>query len=473
MDGTVSISETTLCPCCAAFNQETNTTEITSSMLRILNRFCRRIEPQVPVSFVSKRRPLATVAADAQVPQHQEDYPGGKGVSNTSLLEFFGGRTEPRPVPVPIPCFRSLDAAGEPLGDCKEEDVAVFSDDLALRVYETMVKLQTVDVLFYEAQRQGRLSFYLTSFGEEATTVGSAAAFELDDSVFLQYREQGVLLWRGISFRQMADQCYGNALEPAKGRQMPIHYGSLDLNVHTIASTLGTQLPHAVGAAFAHKVQKSDAVSVVYFGDGASSEGDFHAAMNFAATISVPIVFICRNNGFAISTPVEEQYRGDGVAGRGPGYGIATTRVDGGDARAVYCAARAARKMAIEKSSPVLIEALTYRSGHHSTSDDSSRYRPEKEMEYWQSREPVVRLRQLLVHKQIWDEEKEKSLRKKLRNQVISALDEAQKVPKAPASDVLTDVYESLPWHLEEQREELMEFLRVHPNECPSDIPNK
>lgn len=445
-------------------------------MLRVLNRVCRRLQPQLAVgaTFVSSPHPQNTSAApEAEATQQSLDYPGGKGVPNTPVLEFFGGKKESRPIPPLIPCFRSLDALGEPLVECDHESLSKFSDDVAVRVYETMAKLQTVDVLFYEAQRQGRISFYSTSFGEEATTVGSAAAFEPDDTVFLQYREQGVLLWRGLSIRQMADQCHGNMLEPAKGRQMPVHYGSLDLNVHTIASTLGTQLPHAAGAAFAHKVQKTNAVSVVYFGDGAASEGDFHAAMNFAATLSVPIVFICRNNGFAISTPVEEQYCGDGVAGRGPGYGIATVRVDGGDARAVFCAARAAREMSLEESAPVLIEALTYRSGDHSTSDDSLRYRPEKEMAYWQSREPVRRLRQLLLHKKLWDEEKEKTLRKKLRNEVIVALDEAQQVPKAPVSDVLRDVYDVPPWHLEEQREELMEFLRANPSECPSDIPLK
>eukprot|EP00803_Ostreobium_quekettii_P005538 evm.model.scf_137.5 EVM.evm.TU.scf_137.5 scf_137:52758-55597(-) len=236
-----------------------------------------------------------------------------------------------------------------------------------------MVKLHTVDVLFYEAQRQGRLSFYLTSFGEEATTVATAAALDAKDVAFLQYREHGVLLWRGFTIRQMADQCYGNKLEPAKGRQMPIHYGASDLNVHTISSTLATQLPHAVGAGFALKARQQPNVAAAYFGDGASSEGDFHAAMNFAAALSIPMVFICRNNGYAISTPVKEQYKGDGVAGRGPCYGMATIRVDGGDPRAVYSATALARKLALENSCPVLIESMAYRSGHHSTSDDSSR----------------------------------------------------------------------------------------------------
>ncbi|CAD7705119.1 unnamed protein product [Ostreobium quekettii] len=171
----------------------------------------------------------------------------------------------------------------------------------------------------------------------------------------------------------MVLQCYGNKLEPAKGRQMPIHYGASDLNVHTISSTLATQLPHAVGAGFALKARQQPNVAAAYFGDGASSEGDFHAAMNFAAALSIPMVFICRNNGYAISTPVKEQYKGDGVAGRGPCYGMATIRVDGGDPRAVYSATALARKLALENSCPVLIESMAYRSGHHSTSDDSSR----------------------------------------------------------------------------------------------------
>lgn len=162
-----------------------------------------------------------------------------------------------------------------------------------------------MDNIFYDAQRQGRISFYMTSYGEEAIHIGSSAALSGRDMVFAQYREQGILMWRGFSLMQFADQCFSNAGDPGKGRQMPVHYGSSELNYQTISSPLGTQLPQATGAAYAMKLEQQskdtpDRVAVCYFGEGAASEGDFHAALNFAATRECPVLFFCRNNGFAI-----------------------------------------------------------------------------------------------------------------------------------------------------------------------------
>lgn len=213
-----------------------------------------------------------------------------------------------------------------------------------VKMYSDMLTLNTMDLILYEAQRQGRISFYMTSYGEEATHMGSAAALTLDDVVFGQYREAGVLLYRGFTLDQFMNQCYSNDLDLGKGRQMPVHYGSKELNFQTISSPLGTQvrhllykmkcvlsqiedkylthllfiipptkLPQAAGAAYSLKMQEKDAVVICYFGEGAASEGDFHAALNIAATTDAPCLFFCRNNGYAISTPAKEQYRGDGI----------------------------------------------------------------------------------------------------------------------------------------------------------------
>ena len=311
----------------------------------------------------------------------------------------------------------------------------------------------------------------MTSSGEEATAVGSAAALTPDDVVFSQYREQGVLMWRGFSMLDMADQCYGNAREQGKGRQMPIHYGAKALNFHTISSPLATQLPHAAGAAYALKLSRRPAVAVAYFGEGAASEGDFHAALNFAATLACPVVFICRNNGWAISTPATEQYRGDGIAGRGPSYGIATLRVDGGDARAVFNATAEARRLALERSAPVLVEAMSYRSGHHSTSDDSSRYRAAEEMRAWRARDPVTRFQRWVEAQGWWDGERDRELRAGARREAIAALQDAQRVPKAPLSDMFEDVYDEVPPHLEAQRREVLARAAADAGACPADIP--
>jgi 2-oxoisovalerate dehydrogenase E1 component alpha subunit len=201
----------------------------------------------------------------------------------------------------------------------------------------------------------------MTAFGEEATHVGSAAAIDFGDLVYGQYRETGVLLWRGFTLSELMNQCYGNHLDYGKGRQMPVHYGAKHLNFHTISSPLATQMPQASGAAYALKRAGSGQCVVCYFGDGAASEGDAHAALNFAATLSCPVIFFCRNNGYAISTPTSEQYRGDGIVSRGPGYGIESVRVDGNDMLAVYNVTKLAREFCLKENRPFLIEAMTYR----------------------------------------------------------------------------------------------------------------
>lgn len=188
-----------------------------------------------------------------------------------------------------------------------------------------------------------------------------------------------------------------------------------------------------------HPPSSPPAIVACYFGEGAASEGDFHAALNFAATLSAPVLFICRNNGWAISTPATEQYRGDGIAGRGPGYGMATIRVDGGDARAVYNATAAARAAIIESGRPVLLECMSYRSGHHSTSDDSTRYRTDSEMKAWRARDPVARFARWMTAKGWWDEQQEKVARAAARREAVSVLEHAEREPKPSVGEMFDD----------------------------------
>ncbi|KAG2438412.1 hypothetical protein HYH02_010867 [Chlamydomonas schloesseri] len=482
--------------------------------------------------YTVSTRSESVAAARSTVDSYLE-VPGGR-VPYTAELRFLGGPDAPIPT---MPCYRTIDSTGQDVPGAHIPHP--LSQDLALRMYGAMARLQTMDTMFYEAQRQGRFSFYLTCQGEEATNIGSAAGLANNDMVFAQYREQGVLLWRGYSLDQFANQLLGNALEPGKGRQMPIHYGSPEHAYQTISSPLATQMPHAVGTAYAYKMDRQPRVAVTYFGDGASSEGDAHAAFNFAAVLGAPCLFVCRNNGYAISTPAHEQYKGDGIAGRGPMYGIPSIRVDGGDVRAVYNAVVEARRRALGLGlggqsggqqqhphkggaggglvmepaaagggggagqaaaaaagpGPVLIECMSYRSGHHSTSDDSTRYRTSEEMRAWRARDPVARFRSWLGAQGWWDEVREAELRRSTRQEVLAALDRAAQVPKPPLSDMFTDVYAPmaataaggggaavaagsgeglglglLP-HLAEQREATLEFARRHPGVCPPDVP--
>lgn len=282
--------------------------------------------------------------------------------------------------------------------------------------------------------------------------------------IFSQYREQGVLLWRGFSVQEALDQCFSNEADLGKGRQMPVHYGSKKLNFQTISSPLGTQLPQAVGAAYAYKLDNSGSVAVCYFGEGAASEGDFHAALNFSATLEVPIVFFCRNNGYAISTPSSEQYRGDGIASRAVGYGIHAIRVDGNDLLAVRAATAEARRIAQTLSKPVLIEAMTYRAGHHSTSDDSTRYRSASEIKHWQDQyEPLKRFRTYMEERGWWNADKEQAVRDRERKLVLQAMDTAEKRDKPTFDKLFEDVYDEKPKHILKQEQEMFAHIAKYP----------
>jgi 2-oxoisovalerate dehydrogenase E1 component alpha subunit len=208
-------------------------------------------------------------------------------------------------------------------------------------------------------------------------------------------------------------------------------------------------------------------IAVCYFGEGAASEGDFHAALNIAATRSCPVVFICRNNGYAISTPTLEQYRGDGIASRGLGYGIDTIRVDGNDIWAVREVTKRARELALKDGGrPVLIEAMSYRISHHSTSDDSFAYRARVEVEDWKRRDnPITRLRKYLEKKGLWDEDKEKDARARLRKDVLQAFNDAEKEKKPPLRSMFEDVYEEMTPTTKAQMKELRDVIERYPNE--------
>jgi 2-oxoisovalerate dehydrogenase E1 component alpha subunit len=332
-------------------------------------------------------------------------------------------------------------------------------------IYNFMVRLRCLDETFKQAQRQGKLPFYLESTGEEAAVVASAAALEDDDHIFTQYREHGALLWRGTSMEAMAHQCCGTRKDSAKGRQMPVHYGDKEKNFHTISSPLATQLLHSVGFAYAQKLKGESCISVCYFGEGAASEGDFHAAMNFASTLGCPVLFICRNNGWAISTPSNEQYRGDGISSRASGYGIGACRVDGGDARAVYNATAMARSRVLESSSPFLLELMVYRLGDHSTSDDSKNYVPDEiRLEGIEVGDPIARLHAYLggVDSRLVNDTRLERIRNEAIQEARRAISVAEQEPIASVCTMFDDVYDEMPQNLQEQKAHIMQREKQH-----------
>ncbi|TLD24288.1 hypothetical protein PspLS_06443 [Pyricularia sp. CBS 133598] len=392
-------------------------------------------------------------------------FPGAVKSEFTTKFQFE--RPEQHPA---MPTYRVVDQHGVVVDPEFEPDL---DDEGVIKLYEDMVAVSVMDSIMFDAQRQGRVSFYMVSAGEEAVCVGSASALEMRDVIFCQYREQGVYRHRGMTFRDFMNQLFANKYDPGQGRNMPVHYGSKELNMHTISSPLATQIPQASGAAYAMKMQRianpdaPERVAVVYFGEGAASEGDFHAALNIAATRACPVIFICRNNGYSISTPSLEQYKGDGIASRGVGYGIDTVRVDGNDIWAVRKATKKARELALENGGkPVLLECLTYRVGHHSTSDDSFAYRARVEVEDWKRRDnPISRLRKWMESKDMWDDDKEKIMRDRLRKEILKAFSEAEKEKKPPIRAMFEDVYEEMTPDLKKQMAELKDHIERYPEE--------
>ncbi|MDI1489619.1 MAG: hypothetical protein OHK93_000816 [Ramalina farinacea] len=375
-----------------------------------------------------------------------------------------------------MPTYRVMDSDGtivdesrKPL-DVSQEEVTTW--------YRNMLTVSIMDLIMFDAQRQGRLSFYMVSAGEEGIAVGSASALHPSDVIFAQYRETGVFQQRGFTLADFMNQLFANCKDVGKGRNMPVHYGSSKLNIHTISSPLATQLPQAAGAAYALKLANNNSSSsspstnpkricATYFGEGAASEGDFHAALNLAATLSTPCLFLCRNNGFAISTPTLEQYRGDGIASRGVGYGIDTVRVDGNDIFAVREVVRRARSMALEEGGkPVLVECMSYRVSHHSTSDDSFAYRARVEVEDWKRRDnPITRLRKWMEREGWWDEEREREARSQIRKEVLKAFAEAETEKKPAVRELFTDVYKDVTEDAKRQMKELGRLVDEYPGE--------
>lgn len=360
-----------------------------------------------------------------------------------------------------IPVYQLLDFEGHLRPEVADPCSSI---DEAQTIYKQMLLSSEFDRFCYDVQRQGRISFFMTQFGEEASVIGAGHGLDASDVIYAQYREGGLLMVRGWTLDDYMNQLYSNHLDLGKGKQMPMHYGTRKLNLHTISSPLTTQVPQAAGAGYALK-RRPDNRSIVacFFGEGAASEGDFHAGMNFAATLTCPVLFFCRNNGYAISTPTEDQYRGDGIASRAAGYGMKSVRVDGNDVWAVRHAVSECRKEILKTNEPILLETMSYRVGHHSTSDDSTRYRQTDEISFWtEHNNPISRLRTYLYDKKWWSPEQDAELVKTLRKDIREALKRAEVRKKPRISELFNDVYEERLPHLIEQETAMLKHIKDH-----------
>ncbi len=354
--------------------------------------------------------------------------------------------------PGELPVLRVLPTEGNDHSGVSHD---IPEDDL-LRMHRVMTLTRALDERGMRYQRQGRLGFYLPSTGEEALQIGSAYCFEAEDWMFPHYRVPGVALWRGADLDQMVANCFGNRDDNGKGRQMPVHYTMSEINWVSISSPLGTQIVQATGAARAMQIRGEKRIAVTYFGDGSSSTNDAHTGLNFAGVWKAPALFICNNNGWAISTPLAQQCAARSLADKAVGYGMPALRVDGNDVLAMVQAIREAVDHVRSGEGPMFVEAMTYRIAPHSSSDDPTIYQPGAEREEWQQRDPIARFRRYLVAAGVMTEDETQQIHEECAEVVLASFKRNENVEKPTLESLFDDVYEDLPPALREQQEYLV-----------------
>ena len=348
-------------------------------------------------------------------------------------------------------------------GIAKGEWAPDLSPAQLLEALRLMLLTRQYDDRMHRMQRQGKITFFMQSLGEEAVSIGQGMALEAGDMLFPSYRNQGLFILRGTSLVDLMCQCLSNTRDMCKGRQMPIMYHNKQANIFSVSGNLATQYPHAVGWAMASAIKGEEHIASSWVGDGSTAEADFHYALTFAAVYQAPVILNVVNNQWAIST--FQGFAGGerrSFAARGLGLGIPGVRVDGNDLLAVYAVTQWAAERARQGGGPTLIEHVTYRGGAHSTSDDPSRYRPKDEWEAFPLGDPVERLKQYLVNEGQWSDEQHAALIEELKEQVNEAWKEAVSYgtmtegPKLDVRVMFDDVYAEVPPHLEKQRQELL-----------------
>jgi len=353
--------------------------------------------------------------------------------------------------------IRVLNRAGEAVGPW----AGLLTDDELIEGMRHMMTLRTFDARMLIAQRQGKTSFYMQHLGEEAISCAFRKALSPGDMNFPTYRQAGLLIAGGYSMVDMMCQVYSNSRDPLKGRQLPVMYSSKEHGFFTISGNLATQYVQAVGWAMASAISNDTKIAAAWIGDGSTAESDFHAALVFASTYKPPVILNIVNNQWAISTFQGIARGGSGTfAARGLGFGLPSLRVDGNDYLAVYAVAKWAVERARRNLGPTLVEYVTYRMGAHSTSDDPSAYRPKAESDAWPLGDPVIRLKNHLIARGVWSEERHKQAEAEILDTVIAAQKEAESYGtlhsggKPSTRDMFEGVYAEMPPHLRRQRQQ-------------------
>lgn len=327
-------------------------------------------------------------------------------------------------------------------------------------IYKAMLATRLFDQRGMNLQRQGRIGFFVPSSGQEASQIGAGYAMGPQDWLFPSYRTHSLAILKGVAFKRIYDQLWGNATDDVKGRQMPNHFSFRDIRWVSISSPIGTQISQAAGAARAMQVRGEKNCVWAWFGDGGTSSNDFHAGLNFAGVWKSPCVFMCENNHWAISVPQEKQTASATFAEKAVAYGMPGVRVDGNDVLAVYEASKEARERAVRGEGPTLIESVTFRMGPHSSSDDPKRYQAQSLFEAWQKKDPILRFQAWLKARKLWSEAWEAELTKQITDELAKAVEAAEATPAPAIETLFDDVYAALPQMLKEQKDGLLEQIR-------------
>jgi len=315
-----------------------------------------------------------------------------------------------------------------------------------VRLYEHMTLCREFDLIGFKLQRSGRMGTFPQNWGQEATSTGAAYCMQPKDWLVTCYRENAGMFWRGLPMECILWHWMGDE----RGNRIPE-----PLRITPIAIPIGTQMLHAVGLAWAGKLRQEGNISVTFFGDGATSEGDFHEAMNFATVLQVPTVFFCQNNGWAISTPTRSNVGAQTIAQRGLAYGAHCVQCDGNDLFAVVKVMKDATARAREKNQVTFIEGLTYRMGDHTTADDARRYRDAGELDAWTKRDPLARIRKHMEGRKMWDAKREDALQSRAKAEIAEVVKRAEEIPAPSKDDIFNYTYAAIPDGLRHQRDSM------------------
>lgn len=363
--------------------------------------------------------------------------------------------TSPLDRAVDLGIRQALDKNGGLAGDLDDPQLPKAD---ARMLYETMALLRAIDERGWKLQRSGRIAFWIPLRGQEAAQVGAAHAMKRNDWIFRTHREFAPWIMRGEPLYMLFAQFFGAVAEPLKGRRLPCLIGNGKINLISTATPIGAYIPHGAGAGWAARLLGRDEVVLTCFGDGATSRGEFHSAMNFAGIHKPQVVFLCINNGWAVSTPLDRQTAASDFASKGAAYNVPSLRVDGNDALAVYAVVKAARDGAKENGA-TLIEAVTYRLGYHTSSDNPDLYRQEAECELWAPWDPLKRMRGYLERAGWWSDVDEAAMHEKHQADIQEAVDRAETMPAPGPESQFEDIYAESNWMLDEQRTQLLADL--------------